>query len=766
MQEAKSRSVEFEEDFRPVIEQLAVKVHEVWTQERRAAGWVYGRRRNDARKEHPCLLEFADLAEEEKEVDRSTARAVLHGLMGLGYAVTRAGSDPLPGGEGSLAELDEQLISQGPLSADALQTRWQQFRNIPNCPAAIYLKLGELILRQSEPILAYDILDRGIRALRSKTASGPEQPHLLLRLKQQLALALAQSEASERACDLLNQLRDQGGDTPETLGLMGRVYKDLSSQATTETKRHELLTVALHRYRRGFETAEANYRASTAQSHAGDAYYCGINAAALEAVRGDLAAARALAGRVRKICLAQFKAASPTTDGAGYWLLATLGECELICGHFAEAQKWYRAAARKSGGSWRELASTRRQMRLLTKTLGQKTDEWDGLFPKMGVVVFAPALSWTMGDLATADLNDGLRQELLRNIKEVGAIAGYLWGLSPSEVILGEALLDLGAEVHVFLPCPRKHCRQLLAAQPDWVSRLDELLPRLTSLSEDAETTDSEHEVRVRFAGLRAYGSGWLRASRLASDLHMWELAEVPSGRGVKHKGFALRARPDLSSSWKTNPARVTVGRRQALFKSVTPAIRSKKAANSGCEILAMLFADVKGYATLDDAALWQFHHHFMPALARVVRPLGRRILVCETAGDGLFLVFSEIEVALQTALSLIDRVARTSWRTAGLPFEPSIRISLDAGPVHVFRSPITLRPEVCGKYVNRAARIELVTPPNQVYASEAIASLYVATGGRAFRFEYVGQTQLPKGFGFAPLYCVRRNPNKSSYSM
>jgi hypothetical protein len=43
------------------------------------------------------------------------------------------------------------------------------------------------------------------------------------------------------------------------------------------------------------------------------------------------------------------------------------------------------------------------------------------------------------------------------------------------------------------------------------------------------------------------------------------------------------------------------------------------------------------------------------------------------------------------------------------------------------------------------------------VYASEAFASLSVATGSKAFRFDYVGQTELPKGFGLIPLYCVNQ---------
>jgi class 3 adenylate cyclase len=83
------------------------------------------------------------------------------------------------------------------------------------------------------------------------------------------------------------------------------------------------------------------------------------------------------------------------------------------------------------------------------------------------------------------------------------------------------------------------------------------------------------------------------------------------------------------------------------------------------------------------------------------------------------------------------------------------MRFSLDAGPVYSFQDAVMGRPDFCGAYVNRAARIEPITPPNQVYASEAFASLYVAVGGRKFHFDYVGQTELPKGYGMTPLYCL-----------
>jgi len=170
-----------------------------------------------------------------------------------------------------------------------------------------------------------------------------------------------------------------------------------------------------------------------------------------------------------------------------------------------------------------------------------------------------------------------------------------------------------------------------------------------------------------------------------------------------------------------------------------------------------MLFGDVKGYSQLSDVELLRFARVFMKRVADVLGGHSARILSRRTAGDGLFLAFADLEVASAVALQLRDMVASTRWDECGLPPNLGIRISLDAGPVYTFEDPVTQHDEVCGAYVNRAARIEPITPPNEVYASEAFASLSIVTGSKAFRFDYVGQTELPKGFGLTPLYCVNR---------
>ena len=54
------------EDLLALTELIAENVHEVWAASRVAQGWTYGPVRDDAKKETPCLVPYADLPEEEK----------------------------------------------------------------------------------------------------------------------------------------------------------------------------------------------------------------------------------------------------------------------------------------------------------------------------------------------------------------------------------------------------------------------------------------------------------------------------------------------------------------------------------------------------------------------------------------------------------------------------------------------------------------------------------------------------------------------------
>ena len=119
--------------------------------------------------------------------------------------------------------------------------------------------------------------------------------------------------------------------------------------------------------------------------------------------------------------------------------------------------------------------------------------------------------------------------------------------------------------------------------------------------------------------------------------------------------------------------------------------------------------------------------------------------------------MFSDVDLAGKFALDLADFVAATKWEEKGLRSGLNLRIGLHAGPVYEFDDPITGSRTYSGTHVSRAARIEPITPPGQVYASESFAALAAARRAEGFICDYVGQTPMAKGYGTLPTYHVRR---------
>ena len=196
---------------------------------------------------------------------------------------------------------------------------------------------------------------------------------------------------------------------------------------------------------------------------------------------------------------------------------------------------------------------------------------------------------------------------------------------------------------------------------------------------------------------------------------------------------------------------------------SVQPAdaARSKVAPQSDEErfnsrIVSVLFADAVGFSKLTEPEVPRFVQHFLGAIADLSDEFGESILAKNTWGDGLYFVFSDVDLAGNFALQLADLVTQQNWGGKGLPRGLNLRIALHAGPVYEFDDPITGKRSYSGTHVSRAARIEPITPAGQVYASETFAALAAAQGVRSFVCDYVGQTPMAKSYGTLPTYHLR----------
>lgn len=71
-----------------LIEQVARNVHDQWALERQRQGWTWGEHRDDDKKEHPGIVPYDILTNDEKEIDRVTVRAVISALLAQGATIT------------------------------------------------------------------------------------------------------------------------------------------------------------------------------------------------------------------------------------------------------------------------------------------------------------------------------------------------------------------------------------------------------------------------------------------------------------------------------------------------------------------------------------------------------------------------------------------------------------------------------------------------------------------------------------------------------
>ena len=81
--------IQLPEELNVIKEKMSKNVHEVWAKNRIEQGWNYGETRNDALKQHPCLVPYEELPEIEKMYDRDTVIGTLELICKLGFKITK-----------------------------------------------------------------------------------------------------------------------------------------------------------------------------------------------------------------------------------------------------------------------------------------------------------------------------------------------------------------------------------------------------------------------------------------------------------------------------------------------------------------------------------------------------------------------------------------------------------------------------------------------------------------------------------------------------
>lgn len=741
--------VELPEDIIKLSEQLARNTHENWARQRLADGWRYGTERNDARKEHPCLVPYEDLPESEKLYDRTTALETLKAIISLGYQFQLPGSQGAHAGgfskdsQATQETLLRSLQNLSEMDLPSLFSLWQSHDPHEwSADADTYLNLGLRILRAGEPLLAYDILTEGLKAW-------PKD----VRLRQQQALALARSGATRKANAALTELYREGSTDEETLGLLARTHKDLWARATDDVEKQKQLRLAYEFYNKAYELTSG--------------YWTGINAATMALLMNDAERAARLAREVRAACLVDLEA-TESRGGDLYWPLATLGEAALILNEWSEAEGWYMRAASVGRGRFGELNSTRRNARLIMEALGRDRKWIDRYLEIPKIAVFAGHMIDKPSRKIPRfppQLEDVVREAVRNRLQKLDVGLGYASAACGSDIIFLETVLEMGAEAHIVLPYNQGQFMEdsvEINSEGRWRERFSDVLQRASEVLIASEQR-MEGGVPFEYANLLLHGLASIRAEQLETDL-------IPLAVWDGKPGDGAGGTASIVEHWQRVGHQVEIiDLAEILRDELQPApvvetlpekIEVKRATNREEELptqmIAILFADAVNFSRLTEDEIPRFVRSFLGTIGELANNSSHPPMMKNTWGDGLYFVYESVRDAGQFALELNKTLSAIDWTGKGLPKDLSLRIALHAGPVYSCIDPVTARPNFIGTHVSRAARIEPITPPGQVYASQAFAALAAAQHVREFTCEYVGQTPLAKGYGTFPTYHVR----------
>lgn len=501
-----------------------------------------------------------------------------------------------------------------------------------------------------------------------------------------------------------------------------------------------------------------------------------------------------------------------------YWLLATMGEAALVRDMKKNAGVWYQRAHEVAAGAHGHIQATRRNARLLLRramcltadVVRQKLDEW---LPLPRVVLFAGHRVDAPGRPARfpagqmGDVHAAIRQQ----VKDLNAGISYSMAAAGADILFLEAMLwDAGptAEVNVVLPFDLE---EFIAdsvrnggaggftdpgatataaagaggpADPfNWERRLRAVLTdprvRVSQVSASRVGKARGGGVAYDYTNQVIYGVAKLRAEHMGMELAPLAVWDGEAGGYGGTASIVTRWLKDEPAVRRIHPARPSfgvevIGSREApIAAGVSPAsVKAASTADAAAahtpteagdenakDLMALLFADVAGFSKLPDKDLPLFREHFLIPVARMAKDCPT-LRLQNTWGDALQFVFESVEEAGLFALRLRDFVRDGKWVTEkGLSQNLRIRIAVHAGPVYQVENPVTEQNDYIGTHLSRAARLEPITPENQVYASQGFAALACIGKFRGFECEYVGEEVMPKKYGKFPTYRVDRKP-------
>jgi len=355
--------------------------------------------------------------------------------------------------------------------------------------------------------------------------------------------------------------------------------------------------------------------------------------------------------------------------------------------------------------------------------------------------------------LATAD-EDDVETRIVDTFERnnVGFAYGSL--ACGADILFAEAALACSAELHVVLPFEKEEFKRISVESggANWGPRFERCLEAAASVTLATEDSYLGDDALFTYCSRLAMGLAAMRANELCIEpiqLALWD--GQPSTRIA---GTSI----DIDT-WRALGRHTEIIRpANALTETIeepghTPS--SLAAAHSSRVVRIMLFGDFKQFSTLGDGDLPNFQNGVIRPIGQALERFNNKIQYKNTWGDAIFLVFTDAHAAVDCAIAIQDTVRSIDWASLGLPFAPMLRLGGHIGPIFEGHDFVRNEPTFFGAHVTRAARLEPVTPPGQVYVTEPVAAALALEGLPHYTCEYVGHLPYAKDYGPLRMYVV-----------
>jgi adenylate cyclase len=546
-------------------------------------------------------------------------------------------------------------------------------------------------------------------------------------IRHQQILALARMGDTDRAMGLFAAYGlDRSGD-PHQRAVGARLLKDRAlAMAEGEARRRAL---------------EAAYEAyHDIYLNSGDPFP-GINAASLALLAGREDRARALAS-----ALLDDPAVAAAQD---YYKAATRAEALLLLGRTGEVTEMLASEPVRASRDYGGRSSTLRQLDMVASFLGMQGPERLALLAPLAPPRVAHYCGHMFGADPAAEARIRAGVEALLDAETIGFAYGAL--ACGGDILIAEAMLDRGIELHVILPFEEEDflAQSLRPGGETWIGRYEACRARAASLSLASPMAFFGSPEQYGYGSRMAMGLARLRAEHLAAEAVQIAIWDGAPSHGPAGTGADLLA-------WAAQGGRSCVVEPGAVDREL---VRPRPRVSSDYErvLAAILFTDFAGFSTLQEAALPAFWDGVMRHVAEVLDAHDEDVGCRNSWGDALYAVTTSAPAAAEIALELQDRLAEFDFATLGLDGSGGMRIGVHYGPAYRTLDHITGRTTFYGTEVSRAARIEPVTPPGAVFVTEPFAAILALEAQDRFACRYVGRIALAKKFGDYPMYRLTR---------